>query len=139
MPLKAAAETLRAELGLFNIRVIVFEPGFFKTPFIEPGRVVMPAPSRLLEPYKPYHDAQEDWRQIMVGNQRGDVKKAVELMIDVIRGEGCATGREFPPRLPLGPDAISLIEVKCRETLELIDLWRKEVSNTDRDDYQELS
>jgi hypothetical protein len=72
----------------------------------------------------------------MDGNERGDVKKGVELMVDVIRGEGCASGRKIPPRLPIGSDAVKVIEGGCRNVLNIIDVWRSDIfGTTDRDDF----
>jgi hypothetical protein len=41
-------------------------------------------------------------RASLDGNQPGDLKKAVELMIDLVIGEGCAAGKMVPLRLPIG-------------------------------------
>lgn len=61
--------------------------------------------------------------------QRGDTKKAVKIILDVVRQEGCAANKEIPFRLPLGPDAYNVLKTKCEETLELLWEW-KDISNS---------
>jgi hypothetical protein len=71
------------------------------------------------------------------GNERGDVQKGVELMVDVIRGEGRASGRKTPLRLPIGDDAVRVIEGACHNILKTIDVWRSDVvGTTDRDEFK---
>jgi len=131
----AIADGLRIELAPFNIRVTIFEPGFFMTGFS--GKMTVPEPSRLLDAYASQHEAVSSAAAGILGQERGDAKKAVDRMVDVIRGEGCAAGKRFPPRLPIGPDSLRLFEKKCRETLRLLEAWRKHVEDTDREGYEE--
>ena len=65
------------------------------------------------------------------GNQPGEPKKAVERIIDVIRAEGMAAGKEMPKRLPLGTDALAGIRNKCTETLKLCEEWENVITSTD--------
>lgn len=67
------------------------------------------------------------------GNQPGDPRKAVERIIDVVKGEGMAKGKEFPLRLPLGQDALSLIREKCQGTLKICDEWEDMIKSTNFD------
>lgn len=46
------------------------------------------------------------------GHQAGDPVKAVELIVDVVRGKGKAKGRRFPHYLPLGEEAGDAIREK---------------------------
>ena len=52
-------------------------------------------------------------------------------MIDVIKGEGVAKGKEMPPRLPLGTDALEVIRSKCLATLKVCDEWEQTIKSTD--------
>lgn len=66
------------------------------------------------------------------GNQRGDVKKAVERMVDVLRLEGVAEGRTaMPRRLPIGKDAFEAVREKCEETLRICEEWEGVIGDTD--------
>ena len=65
------------------------------------------------------------------GNQRGDAKKAVERMVDVLKSEGMAVGRTMPARMPLGPDALAGVRAKCEATLRICDEWEGLIRSTD--------
>jgi len=67
----------------------------------------------------------------MNGNQPGDPKKAVKVMVDVIRGEGVAEGKEMPERLPLGPDILAKIKDKYTKYLEFCNEWEDVIASTD--------
>jgi hypothetical protein len=60
------------------------------------------------------------------GCQPGDPQKAVDVITDVVRGEGCAAGKQWPSVLVLGEDAEKGIRVKCLQVLEHLDdtEWR---------------
>jgi hypothetical protein len=65
------------------------------------------------------------------GKQPGDLRKGVAVVIDLVRGEGVAKGREVPFRLPLGSDCYETIEQKCRDTLRDLELWKDVIQSTD--------
>jgi len=52
------------------------------------------------------------------GKQPGDPNKGVEVLLDVIRGEGVAAGKAFPTALSLGSDCYSVVKAECEKTLE---------------------
>ncbi|KAK4234381.1 hypothetical protein C8A03DRAFT_47269 [Achaetomium macrosporum] len=136
--LRAIVDSLAPELAPFNIRTIDFEPGFFQTPLTNVAKIAQYASTKQpLEAYAAHRAAIVAVSQATDGDERGDVKKGVELMVDVIRGEGCASGRKIPPRLPIGYDAVKVIEGACRNILKVIDVWRSDiVGTTDRDDFK---
>jgi hypothetical protein len=68
------------------------------------------------------------------GNQPGDPVKLVEIILDIVRHEGAASGKEIPFRLPLGSDCYEDIKTKCEETLRLLDGWGPIIRSTDHDD-----
>ena len=63
--------------------------------------------------------------------QRGDPVKGVARIIDVVKGEGEAAGREWPGELVLGQDAIRVIKKKCDGMLRLLSDWEGFSSSTD--------
>ncbi|KAK3291642.1 uncharacterized protein B0H64DRAFT_330319 [Chaetomium fimeti] len=137
--LKAIVDGLAAEVAPFGIRTIDFEPGYFHTPLTELAKLVQyasTAPS--LDAYAGHRAGMVALAQSLDGNERGDVKKGVELMVDVIRGEGCAGGgRKVPSRLPIGDDAVRVVEGACHNMLKVIDAWRSDVAGTtDRDEFK---
>lgn len=64
------------------------------------------------------------------GNQPGDPRKAIKLIVDVVRGEGKAAGKPFPFRLPLGADDIAIVRDELNKTLDACDDWEDFCSNT---------
>ncbi|KAK4156060.1 hypothetical protein C8A00DRAFT_41437 [Chaetomidium leptoderma] len=135
--LRGIVDSLAAEVAPFNIRAIDFEPGFFHTALTDVAKLTQYAPTGLpLEAYAGHRAAMAAVAVETDGNERGDARKGVELMVDVIRGEGCASGRKLPPRLPIGEDAVRVIEGTCRNMLKVIDVWRSHVvRTTDRDGF----
>ncbi|KAG1874809.1 hypothetical protein F4604DRAFT_1680714 [Suillus subluteus] len=58
------------------------------------------------------------------GRQPGDPMKAMKFVVDVVRGEGVAVGREWPLYLALGEDAERDIRNKCMMMLKHLDEWQ---------------
>lgn len=67
----------------------------------------------------------------MNGNQVGDATKAAELIVDLVRGENRAAGREWPGCLALGSDAVAGIRKKCEDTLRQLREWEDISASTD--------
>lgn len=61
----------------------------------------------------------------------GDPKKAEEQMIDVVRGEGMAAGKEMPFRLHLGSGGIRVVREKCLGMLKVCEEWQELIQSTD--------
>lgn len=62
--------------------------------------------------------------------QPGDPEKAVEIILDLVRKEGCAEGRDVPFRLPLGTDSFGTMKEKCEEVLKLLEEWGPVILST---------
>ena len=65
--------------------------------------------------------------------QPGDPVKLVEIILDLVRQEGVAEGKEVPFRLPLGIDCYDDIKAKCEETLRLLKDWEHVIRSTDHE------
>lgn len=61
----------------------------------------------------------------------GDPEKAVEVMLDVVKGEGVAEGKDTPFRLPLGSDGLEVMRAKCSGTLKVCEEWEAMIKSTD--------
>ena len=70
------------------------------------------------------------------GKQPGDPKKGVEVMLDVIRGEGIAAGRPTPLVLGLGSDISNTIKEVCDDKLKQLEEWKDVMHSTDFADDQ---
>lgn len=100
------SEGLRDEVKPFGIRVIIVEPGAFRTSFAGESNM---QPDEAIEDYKP---VVEPLRQYLYGNngkQPGDPRKAALAMIEAVES------REPPLRLMLGADAYGLWQTKSAE------------------------
>jgi len=120
----AIAESLTEELRPFGIRVLLVQPGSFNTKMItnselKPGNQVQPD-------YLQYHLECAKVLSRLNGCQPGDPQKAVNVIVDVVRGEGCAVGKKWPNCLVLGEDAENDIRLKCLQVLKRLDdiEWR---------------
>lgn len=122
-------ESFQAETAPLGIKSVIVEPGMFRTELLssENGKFV----DTKFGDYKEIHNAVVQGARAFSGKQQGDPQKAVEIIIDVVKQEGKATGKGIPSKLPLGADAVSTIRKKCTDTLKLLDEWAAISSSTD--------
>jgi hypothetical protein len=52
-------------------------------------------------------------------------------MIDVIKGEGAAKGKEFPTALLMGSDCYNTVKDILEGTLETNEVWKDVICSTD--------
>lgn len=126
--LEGLVEALRDEVAPLGIKTLMIEPGRFRTALLSSGRMEMvPEASddyKDLAEQRAAHLAEQDMAQ------EGDPDKLVRVLVDVVREEGAAAGRQVPFGLPIGYDVCEDMEAKCRQTMELIDDWRDIVADT---------
>jgi hypothetical protein len=63
--------------------------------------------------------------------QPGNPERFVEIVLDLVRQEGCAEGKSIPFRLPVGKDAVEEIGAKVRDVLETMQEWDSIITETD--------
>jgi NAD(P)-dependent dehydrogenase (short-subunit alcohol dehydrogenase family) len=122
-------DCLRQETAHLNIRSIIFELGFFRTRIMHPDNIRFR--SDHIEDYDDIRNAVAQFVQGMNGNQTGDPKKAVEVIIDVVKGEGVAEGKPWPERLPLGADMLQTMRKRCVNNLAICNEWEEVIRSTD--------
>lgn len=111
--LEGLSEALAMELSDFNIRVLIVQPGGFRTNF--QGAVMRPEKGRLSEAYHgTTANKMMDKLEEGHGKQPGDPDKAAQAIIDVVTGQGQGKDVQGLMRLPLGNDAVD----KWRATLK---------------------
>jgi len=126
--LEGIHESLQQSVADLNIKSIIFEPGFFRTNVLHPEHIDLR--SNAISDYDAIRAEVEKLTDDMHGNQPGDPKKAIEVILDVVKGEGVAAGKAMPERLPLGPDALSAVRKKCVDTLAICNEWEDVIRST---------
>jgi short-subunit dehydrogenase len=122
--LEGLVESLRWETELFGIKTLLVDPGRFRTAFLSSGRNLVMSEARISD----YQEAYQSFLDQIAGEdgkQPGDVSKAVSTILDLVRREGVAGGREVPFRLPLGTDCYQTIKEECEETLKELQQWSR--------------
>lgn len=103
-------------------------PGHFRTEILSPQKIVYGARDIL-----DYVEANKMCEAAVVSlhqKQLGDPKGAAVRIVDAVRSEGGAAGKELPSMLPLGQDAVDIVRKRCRATIEICDEWEAFSSKT---------
>ncbi|KAJ3861029.1 NAD(P)-binding protein [Lentinula novae-zelandiae] len=136
IPALLYSETLAQELsssGFPNIRIGIVEPSGFRT-----EQNVLGYPMQVPTDADPAYDLLRARIQTNLEaldlNQSGDPDKAVEVIVDAVRGEGQAEGKEWPLYLPLGRDANKDVETKCVKMLTAVKDWKEITDYLDIDE-----
>jgi NAD(P)-dependent dehydrogenase (short-subunit alcohol dehydrogenase family) len=127
--LEGIVEGLHAETAHLGLKTLLIEPGRFRTKLLS-SNSMKARPSNILD-YAERSTAQMEGLAGESENQPGDPAKLVEVVLDLVRGEGVAEGKTVPFRLPLGVDCYEDVEEKCAATLELLETWRDVARSTD--------
>ncbi|KAH9929275.1 uncharacterized protein B0H18DRAFT_1117616 [Fomitopsis serialis] len=120
--LHAYTTTLANEMAGFGIRAMVAIPGGFQTPTTING------PSLAKKAIPDYDEmrqnahriAQQSWDQ---WKGVGDPARAMELLVDVLKGEGRAKGRDAPVLLFVGQGTYNRGRAYCKNLMETMDAW----------------
>ena len=125
------SESLALEVASFNIRVLIVEPGAFKTRFLSADST-QPHPAS--EPYKgTIVDKVNQAFKDMEGKQKGDTAKGVARIYDVVMGEGMGKGQEKWLRLPIGGDCFERGTRALQAKLDNIKALEEVARSTDFD------
>lgn len=111
--LEAMSESLAAEVAPLGIRVLIVEPGAFRTEF---GGAAMHR-SRSLDAYTATVGPTRDAVDAMDGNQPGDPQKAATAILDLLDTD------DPPLRIALGDDAVDAIRAKHDQLRSELDAW----------------
>lgn len=128
---RVLGETLSVELKEFNIRVLLVEPGAFRTknifsrPFYEGNKIA---------DYDALREHAEGLYTKADGHQPGDPVKAMDVVVDVVQGQGRARGKRWPTILPLGMEAEQAIRNKSEVMQEMLDDWKDIIRDTRLDE-----
>lgn len=114
--LEALSEALAKEVAPLGIRVVLVEPGPFRTDF--GGRSIDDTPLRM-EVYKETAGKMRDYYQAAHGRQAGDPRKAAEAIIQAVES------KENFLRLPLGQATLNGIREKIDQVQKDLALWEQ--------------
>jgi hypothetical protein len=113
---------LAAEVKPYNIRVTVAIVSTMNTAFNKP-----PVQPGVFADYDVGRAGVARYIDAMASrpaSTKGDPHKAMEVIVDVVRGEGCAAGREdWPLWLPLGEEAVADIRSRLEKMAKTVDEW----------------
>jgi NAD(P)-dependent dehydrogenase (short-subunit alcohol dehydrogenase family) len=122
--IEGLSEALAPEVAPFGIKVLIVEPGAFRTGLHRPGTrqeaAAIPAYDDIVGPVRAQ---QADFD----GKQPGDPAKAAALILTALN-----SGRT-PLRLPLGNDAADAITVSLDRAHGELSAWESAIRNTDID------
>lgn len=108
------SEALAQEVRPFGIKVLIVEPGAFRTSLVASGERFMPA----LEAYSELTAGLRQAMKDMDGSQTGDPLKAAAAIEKALDDE------MTPLRLALGTDAIDAIRSHATQLLAELDAWQ---------------
>jgi len=133
--LEAISEGLALQLAPFGVRVLIVEPGLFRTNWLE-GSYVTPA-AGLSEEYEdgPVGGMLKKYPTLH-GTQEGDPQKAAKRILEVVlrQGMGAYAAVGACLRLPLGNDAMDKAREKVSTLTENLDAVESIARSTTHDD-----
>lgn len=116
------------ETSHLGIKTLLIEPGRFRTKLLSSGnmKTVEPAHAEYADMAKTLlkHLAEEDQAQ------DGDPNKLVNIVLDLVRQEGVASGKKIPLRLPIGADVCDDAKARYHENLKVLEDWGPVVYGT---------
>jgi NAD(P)-dependent dehydrogenase (short-subunit alcohol dehydrogenase family) len=129
--IEAVHESLAKEVNIFGIKVLIVEPGAFRTPFS--SRIINPAQ------YKDSNGVSEAYKDTAVGQMvaltgtikriedfaKGDTDKAAQVIVGAV-----VNGHDYL-RLPLGSDCTRSLEAKIGMLQSDLDATRAIAASTD--------
>jgi NAD(P)-dependent dehydrogenase (short-subunit alcohol dehydrogenase family) len=113
--LEGISEALALELAPFGIKVLIVEPGAFRTGFAADALKYMP----VMAAYQEVMGSTRDFMHAMHGTQAGDPAKAAAAIEHALAAE------TTPLRLQLGADAIDAVRQHGEKLLADLAAWEK--------------
>jgi short-subunit dehydrogenase len=139
--LSAYVESLHKEVRPLGIQCVAFECGGFPTHLGQPrdaSEVAFGSVGPTVAAYGPlFGELVGMFAADPMAYMPGDLAKAAMRIVEVIRREGMAAGRQWAVRVALGSDGMSSVRQKCEEQLKLVDEWKDVSYSTDRDEQEQ--
>lgn len=126
------SESLAGEVEEHGIRVLLVEPGQFRTSFLSAFKT--PSSKSSMEHYANTKKVFDHFQEID-GKQRGDASKAAARIVEAVAGTGMAASLDRKIlRLPLGPDCLERYESKVKSMSDDLEAAREMAMSTDVDE-----
>ncbi|KAF2481560.1 hypothetical protein BDY17DRAFT_336368 [Neohortaea acidophila] len=132
--LEGFSEALAREVEVYNVKVVIVEPGAFRTNFL--GAYIRSKSTTNLVHY-PAAQASFDKFDAWSGKQPGDTVKGAAAIVRVASGKGTngpQVGKAM--RLPLGNDCVARLEAKIKSMKDDLDGNRSLSESTNHDDLK---
>lgn len=124
------SESLSREVSDFNIRVLVVEPGAFRTRFLR--SCIAPKKETTSDYVDTTVGKTLKYFDGLNGTQRGDPAKGASRIFDVVTKSGIASGlKEEYLRLPIGADCLERVDIKLENMKQNIEALRAIALGTD--------
>ena len=120
--LELMSEGLAAEVKPLGIKVMIVEPGSFRTHFYDTS---LKGSKMTIDAYKNTAWTRSVENTVNKQNQPGDPNKVGNVIIETIEKEN------YPQRLLLGSDAVKIVKGTFEQRLNEISLWEDESIKTD--------
>lgn len=120
--LEGMSDALNREVTPLGIRVVVLEPGAFRTDFS--GRSLAQS-ATVIDDYADTAGKRRKENDTSHGTQPGDPNRAAQVIIDTVLAD------EAPFRLLLGSDAIDIVRDELQGRIDEIDAWADISRTTD--------
>ena len=121
--LEGASEALAQEVAPFGIKVLIVEPGQFRTQLAGSGMRHMP----VIEAYQPVVGATREFAHSMHNTQAGDPRKAAAAIAKALEAQ------HTPLRLQLGGDSVDAVRAHAQALLTDLAAWEPVARGTDFD------
>ncbi|KAK1228108.1 hypothetical protein PQX77_008879 [Marasmius sp. AFHP31] len=127
--LRGISQTLHAEIAPLGLRSICVDFGYFRTSFLT-GDHRQPHVARIPD-YQEMTEQVEAALQAYNGKQPGDPQRGVQIILDLLHGDGVAQGKPFPTSIQFGSDCYNVAKEHCETALTNLEEWKDVSYSTD--------
>lgn len=125
------SESLRDEVKHMGIQVVCIEPGYFCTNFLSGGHRFVAQKS--INDLQPVMVTRRKTLNQVDRQQPGDPVKGAKLIVEALTQSGRCKGKELPPRLALGKDAVDFMNIVLEKAKKTLHEWAELSVSTDHD------
>ncbi|KAL0576111.1 hypothetical protein V5O48_005858 [Marasmius crinis-equi] len=127
--LRGISQTLHTEIAPLGLRSICIDFGYFRTSFLTADHR-RPHVARIPD-YQELTEKSEAALQAYNGKQPGDPKRGVEVILDLLHGQGLAKDKPFPTSIQFGSDCYNTAKDHCEAALANLEEWKEVSHSTD--------